>query len=329
MKHLKLRVNRRDDSPRVPTPVSGNIMTYHAPAKLNLGLRIFPRRPDGFHDIESWFVPISLRDTLTCRKANSLSLHISGLTAGLSDEPEKNLVGRAALALAQAANIQPHAEITLHKLIPAGGGLGGGSSDAATALLALNQLWNLPISLPELSRLAATLGSDVPFFIHGQSAVCRGRGEVIEPLPLHSLLFAVLIIPPYATITKEVYQAFDRQAVAPDTPAIPWRELSQSHAGDISAVIRNDLEAAAFSVTSALRVLRDEINTITNRPAHLSGSGSTLFILADQPAEAEELAQKLEQHLPEDIRIVPVRIGAYLPDIQCSISGIASSPWGE
>lgn len=309
MEKINLKVDQRDDAVTMPTPLAGQAVTYHAPAKLNLGLRIFPRRPDGFHDIESWFVPISLRDTLTFSKAESLSLQLSGLTVGLSDEPEKNLVCRAALALAQAANIQPRAEIRLHKLIPAGGGLGGGSSDAATALLALKQLWNLSISTPELSRIAATLGSDVPFFIHGQSAVCRGRGEVIEPLPLHRLLFAVLIIPPYATSTKEVYQAFDNQAIAPDATAIPWRELSHRCAAEISAVIRNDLEGPAFSVTLPLRALRDEINAIINRPVHLSGSGSTLFILADQPAEADSLAETLERHLPEHIRIVPVRIG--------------------
>ena len=309
MENIDLNLDRHDDSVAMPTPEAGDVMMYHAPAKLNLGLRIFPRRPDGFHDIESWFVPISLCDTLTCRKAESLTLQLSGLAAGLSDEPEKNLVCRAALALAQAADIQPHAEITLHKLIPAGGGLGGGSSDAATALLALKQLWNLSTSTPELSRIAATLGSDVPFFIHGQSAVCRGRGEIIEPLPLHRLLFAVLIIPPYATSTKEVYQAFDNQAIAPDATAIPWRELSQRPAAEISAIIRNDLEAPAFSVMLPLRALRDEINAITNRPVHLSGSGSTLFILADQPAEADALTEILEHHLSDNIRVVPVRIG--------------------
>jgi 4-diphosphocytidyl-2-C-methyl-D-erythritol kinase len=306
MENIDLKRNPCDANTPAET---GDVVTYHAPAKLNLGLRVFPRRPDGFHDIESWFVPVSLRDTLTYRRAKSLTLHLSGLTEGLSDEPEKNLVGRAALALAQAAHIQPNAEITVHKLIPAGGGLGGGSSDAATTLLALKQLWNLPISLPELSRLAAALGSDVPFFIYGQSAVCRGRGEIIEPLPLHRLLFAILIIPPYGTSTRDVYQSFDSQSVAPDTTVIPWQKLSQSHAADISAVIRNDLEAPAFSVTSPLRKLRDEIHAITHRPVHLSGSGSTLFILADQPAQADALAQQLEQHLPEDMRIVPVRIG--------------------
>jgi 4-diphosphocytidyl-2-C-methyl-D-erythritol kinase len=295
------------DNPSTP-PLEGTLV-YHAPAKLNLGLRIFPRRPDGYHDIESWFVPISLRDTLTFCRADSLTLQLSGLAAGLSDDPEKNLVGRAAMILAGAAGIQPHVRINLHKIIPAGGGLGGGSSDAATTLLALKQFWNLPISLAELSGMAASLGSDVPFFIHGRSAVCRGRGEIIEPLPLHRLLFAVLIIPPYPTSTKDVYQAFDQQAVAAGTATIPWQELSQSNAAGISSVIRNDLEAPAFSVTAPLRSLRDEICGIADRPVHLSGSGSTLFILADQPAEAAALAENLAGRLPENIRTVPVRIG--------------------
>lgn len=283
-------------------------LTIHAPAKLNLGLRIFPRRPDGFHDIESWFVPLSLRDTLTFRGADALELELSGLAAGLSDQPEKNLVGRAALALAQAVKVKPHANIHLHKLIPAGGGLGGGSSDAAATLLALRRLWNVSISDQELFKLAARIGSDVPFFIHGQSSICRGRGELIESLPLHRPLFAVLIIPPYGTSTREVYQAFDIQAVPPDPTAIAWTQLAHANATDISATIRNDLERSAFAVTPALTGLRDEIKTIANRPVHLSGSGSTLFILTDQPVEAEFLADSLEHNLDKAMRITPVRI---------------------
>ena len=301
MDHNALDVDRKE-------AVADLTVTMHAPAKLNLGLRIFPRRPDGFHDIESWFVPLSLRDTLTFRRTEALELELSGLAAGLSDQPEKNLAGRAALALAQAADVKPHANIHLHKLIPAGGGLGGGSSDAAATLLALRQLWNVSISDPEIFKLAAQIGSDVPFFIHGQSSICRGRGELIESLPLHRLLFAVLIIPPYGTSTKDVYQAFDIQSEPPDTAAIAWAELAHANAMDISAAIRNDLERSAFVVTPALSGLRDEIKTIARHPVHLSGSGSTLFILADQLAEAEFLANSLERNLDQAMRITPVRI---------------------
>ena len=308
MVHNNLAMDQLNQQAVMPATPAGDVLTFRAPAKLNLGLRIFPRRPDGFHDIESWFVPISLYDTLTFQNAQGLRLQLSGLAADLSNEPEKNLAGRAALALARAGGVAAHAQIDLHKLIPAGGGLGGGSSDAATTLLALKQLWNVPISNAELSKLAATLGSDVPFFIHGQSAVCRGRGEIIEPLPFSRLLFAVLIIPPYGTSTKDVYQEFDKQAAAEDAKAIPWQEISQLSAAEISAVICNDLEAPAFSVTAGLRDLRDKITALVGRPVHLSGSGSTLFILTDQPAQADALAETLEHNLPENIRILPVRL---------------------
>ena len=313
MVHINSALDPRNEPPVTPATVPADVLTFHAPAKLNLGLRIFPRRPDGFHDIESWFAPISLYDTLTFHKAQALTLQLSGLAADLSDEPEKNLVGRAALALAETAGVPAHAHIHLHKLIPAGGGLGGGSSDAATTLLALKQLWNVPISTAELSKLAAALGSDVPFFIHGQSAVCRGRGEIIEPLPFQRLLFAVLIIPPYGTSTKDVYQEFDNQSAPVDTKAIPWQEISQLSAAEISAAIRNDLEAPAFSVTAGLCDLRDNITALVSRLVHLSGSGSTLFILADQAAQADALAETLEHNLPENIRILPVVLFARNP----------------
>ncbi|MGC8625327.1 MAG: 4-(cytidine 5'-diphospho)-2-C-methyl-D-erythritol kinase, partial [Phycisphaerae bacterium] len=291
-----------------PPPAADAAVTTHAPAKLNLGLRVFPRRPDGFHDIESWFVPISLCDTLIFHQSDALTLTLSGLASGLSAVPEDNLVGRAAIALAKAAKVEPRADIHLHKLIPAGGGLGGGSSDAAATLLALRQLWNLSLGAAELLALAVQLGSDVPFFIHGQSAICRGRGERITPLPLPRLLFAVLVIPPYGTSTKEVYQTFDYQPPSPETAAINWEELARQEAAHISAAIRNDLEASAFAVTPALRDLSYEMRAITNRPVHVSGSGSTLFILADQPAAAESLADSLQQALHKDIRVVPVQI---------------------
>ncbi len=313
MVHNNSALDPRNEQPVTPATAPADVLTFHAPAKLNLGLRIFPRRPDGFHDIESWFVPISLCDTLVFRKAETLTLKLTGLAAELSDEPEKNLVGRAALALADAAGVAAHAQIHLHKLIPAGGGLGGGSSDAATTLLALKHLWNLPISTAELLKLAASLGSDVPFFIHGQSAVCRGRGEIIEPLPFHRPLFAVLIIPPYGTSTRDVYQEFDHQAAAVDSTPIRWQEIARLSAAEISAAIRNDLEAPAFSVTTALRALRDKITALVNRPVHLSGSGSTFFILSDQAAEAESLAETLGHNLPENVRVLPVALFARNP----------------
>ncbi len=292
-----------------PQEVGGSAgISMRAPAKLNLGLRIFPRRPDGFHDIESWFVPVSLHDTLMFRQADALTLEISGLAAGLSIEPEKNLVGRAALALAKAAGIAPNVHIHLHKLIPAGGGLGGGSSDAAAALLGLRQIWNVAVSKDQLMTLAAELGSDVPFFIHGQSAVCRGRGEVITLLPRHRLLFAVLIIPPYGTSTKDVYQAFDQEVHPPDATVIHWTQLAHADAADINAAIRNDLEIPAFSVTPGLRALRNCVAELCGKPVQMSGSGSTLFVLTDQPAQAEALAALLQQQLEKEIRIICVCI---------------------
>ncbi|HMD55522.1 MAG TPA: 4-(cytidine 5'-diphospho)-2-C-methyl-D-erythritol kinase, partial [Phycisphaerae bacterium] len=212
---------------RIRSSSDGSI-TIHAPAKLNLGLRIFPKRPDGFHDLESWFVPISLYDTLIISPAESMSLTLTGDVQGLSEDVNTNLVGRAALALAQSAGITPRAAIRLHKLIPYGGGLGGGSSDAAAALVALNDFWKIGNTTEELEKLGLGLGSDVPFFIRATSGVCRGRGEQITPLPLKRFHYAVLAIPPHGVFTKLVYEKFDDPSIGKTSSPLNHSELANA-----------------------------------------------------------------------------------------------------
>ena len=154
-----------------------------APAKLNLGLRVFAPRPDGFHPVETWMAAISWHDTLWVEPAASLELIITGRNEGIPADPQKNLIGKAALALAAHANRPAQARITLHKSVPPGGGMGGGSSDAANTLTALNALWNLNLPDESLEQIAAALGSDVPFFIRQTAALCTGRGEIMSPPP--------------------------------------------------------------------------------------------------------------------------------------------------
>ena len=296
-------------------------------AKLNLGLRVFPARADGFHDLESWMVPISWHDTLRVELPEAgggateeagISLAVTGRAEGVPVELEKNLVGRAALKLAAAVGTATgedaglavgRAHITLHKVLPPGGGLGGGSSDAAAALVALNEAWGLHWDEPRLERLAAELGSDVPFFIRGMPSLCRGRGEIMTPLPLRESLFAALLIPPWGCPTKAVYQAFD--AGRRHTPALPptdWAALAAAPAEQLNGLLVNDLEPGAFFVAPQLAALRDRAAGIAGQRVHLTGSGSTLFTLCSNSVAAGDVQGRWAEELGEGCVSVAVRV---------------------
>jgi 4-diphosphocytidyl-2-C-methyl-D-erythritol kinase len=282
-----------------------------APAKLNLGLRVFPVRGDGFHDIESWFVPVAWHDTLTISAvgaAEGLRLEVTGRTEGIPTEHEKNLVTRAARLLAEHAGIELRASIHLHKVLPPGGGLGGGSSDAASALLALNELWEIGASDVELQKLAAKLGSDVPFFIAARPSLCTGRGEVVNPLPAAHGLFAVLLIPPRGCPTKEVFQAFDAMATGKRAEGIDWARLASLPAEELQRQIVNDLAAAAYQIAPWLGELQKQAEGAIGRPVHLTGSGSTLFALARSAVEASGLERRLREAVDGAVAVVPTEI---------------------
>jgi 4-diphosphocytidyl-2-C-methyl-D-erythritol kinase len=284
----------------------------HAPAKLNLGLRVFPPRPDGFHPVETWMAAISWHDTLHVEAAPTLELLITGRAEGIPTEPAKNLVGKAALALAAHANRPATARITLHKSVPPGGGMGGGSSDAANTLLALNALWNLNLSDDTLEQIASALGSDVPFFIRQTAALCTGRGEIMTPLRGQGggqPLFAVLILPPNGCPTKDVYQAFDAgHQHTPPKEKTDWQKCAAAPADQLAGLLVNDLEPPAFHVAPWLKDLCDRAAAIISAKVHMTGSGSTLFTLCSSGAAADTLAKKLQAALPAENACLPVRI---------------------
>lgn len=299
-----------DESQAAPAmrQIDANEWEIFAPAKINLGLRVFPARPDGFHDLESWFVPISWADTLTFNLKESFSLSVTGRTEGIPTDPEKNLVGRAALKLAQAAGIQPYGKINIHKVVPPGGGLGGGSSDAGHTLTALNVLWNLYLNPGKLCSIAAELGSDVPFFVRGCQSLCSGRGELMMPMRSYRSLFAVLVVPQSGLATKPVYQAFDTGYQHRDIPPTNWRHLVTLAAGELNDALVNDLEPAAFSIAPWLLEMREKATRTAAQRVNMTGSGSTLFTLCDTGSEATELAAKLNQALGGSAFCLPAKV---------------------
>ncbi len=281
--------------------------TILCPAKVNLGLKVFPRREDGYHDIDSWFAPLSLADILTVSEAPKPKMVLNGMTADVTPDFEKNLAGRAALAMGRLAGKPANVQIQIDKLIPTGGGLGGGSSNAAGAMLAISRLWQLDISPDEMEAEALRLGSDVPFFLHGQSARCEGRGERITPLSRMTPLFGVLIVPPKGISTAEVYRIFDHLS-APTSRVPAYEEIINAPARLIDGAIFNDLQPAAFAAAPWLKELHHAAECALRQRVHMSGSGSTLFTLHDRADETEAAEEVLQKAIGHAARMLPVRL---------------------
>jgi len=209
-------------APRNCTP---RIVTIEAPCKINLHLGIGQKRPDGFHELESIFASLALGDTLRferCGEKGAWHLFMNWEVPETPIPPEKNLVLRAVSLFREKTGFNPGLSIDLVKRIPAGAGLGGGSSDAASALLAMNLLSSSALTMDELGEMAALLGSDVPFFLSGGAAFVSGRGEKTEPVKAPGGLWVVLVKPPFSSDTAGAYRLLDeaRERAA----ASPMRE---------------------------------------------------------------------------------------------------------
>jgi 4-diphosphocytidyl-2-C-methyl-D-erythritol kinase len=265
-----------------------------APAKLNLFLEIQGKRPDGYHDLESLMVTVDLFDTLTFLDDPSgrITLRCDDPTLPTGTD---NLVVKAANRLKATTGTDRGARIDLKKAIPAQAGLAGGSSDAAATLIGLDRLWGLQTAPETLDEIAATIGSDVSFFRQGPCAVCRGRGEIVEPWPLPEPLHFVLVCPPVGVSTAAVY----RNLIPPDRPRPIVEILEALEAGDIPALGRglfNRLQPVAESLEPSLGAIRGALAGLVgpSLDGHLmSGSGSAYFGLASHRAAAEDAARRL------------------------------------
>jgi 4-diphosphocytidyl-2-C-methyl-D-erythritol kinase len=277
-------------------------VTEQAPAKLNLALSVGPRRPDGMHPVCSWMVTLDLVDELTVVRLEpdrlsrfAIQWHRQARRRSAIDWPiRRDLAVRAHLALEAHVGRSLPVQMTLHKRIPVGGGLGGGSSDAAAMLRAVNRLFELGLEPEDLAGLAAELGSDVPFLVRGGSAIVSGTGASIAPHPRPPSVHVVLVMPEARCPTAQVYAAFDEAGPA----ALREADVDRMAAAAIGPHSPfNDLTAAAMRVAPALARVRDDVAALAERPAHLSGSGSTLFVLCDDPPHAEAVAALVQQRL--------------------------------
>ncbi|HZN54432.1 MAG TPA: 4-(cytidine 5'-diphospho)-2-C-methyl-D-erythritol kinase [Candidatus Polarisedimenticolaceae bacterium] len=267
------------------------------PAKVNVGLRVLGRRPDGFHEIVTLFQAIDLWDELRAEPDVALTLSVEG-EAAPSDA--SNLVLRAARSLLARAGADAARGARLHlvKRIPAGAGLGGGSSDAAGALLLLSRLWGLRTDEGVLAGIAAELGSDVPFFLSGGTALGTGRGERIRPLTPISERALVLGHPPLPLPTPRVYEALQAPLTPADDGVTVSRLFVKLAEGNDFALARNDLEAAAFAMIPALAGFRDALVRSGAEVALLSGSGSTVFGMFRAGTDLTSIAAGLQSAFP-------------------------------
>ena len=262
-------------------------------AKLTLSLRVLGSRHDGFHELEALTVPIGQpRDTLEVMAVADppgVMFDVSADDEGVPTGRENLAVRAAESLLLRAGRAGQGVQLALQKRIPPARGLGGGSADAAAAMLAVRELLQLDVPEAELFDLAADLGSDVPFFLAGGAAWMRGRGEVLERIALRPGLPMLVVMPPYPVATVDVYRAWDELGGPRSSRSVPSPEPLAALAPDLV----NDLEPAAEHVEPRLRPLREEIEDATGRDALLAGSGPSYVVLADDPVGLPERAQEL------------------------------------
>jgi 4-diphosphocytidyl-2-C-methyl-D-erythritol kinase len=322
-------------SPRTPS------MRLLCPAKINLHLRVGPCRADGFHPLLSWMGTVGLFDTLmlglsgapapavpTGTAATGGHVATGGLQIALECDPpglpcdERNLIVRVARAWPVEGAAPAGAAIVarLTKRTPVGAGLGGGSSNAARMVLALDRLFpgsGGGRSTGELSAFAARFGSDLPFFLAGPSSVCAGRGEIVRPIAKPRPRWAVLVLPNVMMPTPDVYRRFDALGLGrmehierePD-----WSQWTTLDALSLLPLLANDLELPALAIRPDLGEMRTRIERLLGRPVRMSGSGSSLFTLFDGPAEARFAAQRLND-IPGSMK-ARIEVVEMTPDIR-------------
>ena len=287
--------------------MTGDVVTARAPAKVNVHLAVGPLRPDGFHELRTVYLAVSLFDTVTVTPASGLSLRVTGEGTSAASGGDvvpadrSNLVWAAAELLARHAGVPADASLAIDKSIPAAAGLAGGSADAAAALVALDALWGTRASRADLTGLAAELGSDVPFSLLGGVALGSGRGELLSPVLARTPSHWVLGIAGEGLSTPAVYAELDRLRAAgrvPDGADLARSEpvlaaLRSGSPAELAAGLGNDLQEPALTLRPALRRALAAASEAGAAAVLVSGSGPTVAALAADGTAALRLAARL------------------------------------
>ena len=274
-------------------------------AKINLGLEVLSRRPDGYHEIRTLFQSVDLCDRLEFETDATGAIHLQG------DDPsipwdETNLIHKAARLLRERSGVKAGVRIRAYKKIPAGAGLGGGSSNAAATLLGLNRLWDAGLDKAALADLASRLGSDVAYFLEGGLCLGQGRGERISPLDDLPQLSAVIVLPPLVSLTAEVYGRFEPSLTSDDKDSRIMRFLQSRELGSLE----NSLERTVFRLYPQLQDIK---RSFQNQGAALSlvtGTGSAVFGIFRSRAEAERGWNEAQKRHPS-VLVETVSRGEY------------------
>ena len=293
---------------------------FKTPAKINLGLHIHGKREDGFHELETIFQMVSLYDDVELELLSS-GIKLECDTPGVPTD-DTNLVCKAALLLRQSYQVEGKGvSIRLKKKIPFGAGLGGGSGNAAGVLMGLNRLWDLNIEREKLFSLAAELGSDVPFFLTSPCALGMGRGEKLKALKPCTKFKILLVFPGFPIATSWVYQNLKLKLTKRENNiSILRKNLSLSDITSLGSRLYNDLEPVVIQRFPEVQVVKDELGAWGALGVLLSGSGSTVFGIFDDPEKARvacaglngtwervivETIESLTEFCPEDILNYP------------------------
>ena len=278
-----------------------NQLTIQAPAKINLFLDVLGRRSDGFHDLETVICAIDLYDTLVLRPlpGEEIILQFPEDRQEQRERPpqgEQNTIVRALRLLARSAGIESGMEVTLVKRIPSSAGLGGASSNAAAVLLGATRLWQLDFSTAQLSDLAAEVGSDVPFFLDGPAALCRGRGEIVEPLENRLRLHIVLVHPPVGLSTHRVFENCQPGRSSDPEPLV--QALGKGNRQALLDGMHNSLQVTAAELEPWVGRLEDMLRRSGCLGFQMSGSGTSFFGICGHREHARQVASRLRSWQP-------------------------------
>ena len=259
-------------------------MVSFPPCKINLGLHVLSKRPDGYHELETCFFPVPWTDILEILPANETNFNATGNV--IPGDAAENLCLKAYQLLRETYTLPP-VYIHLHKVIPTGAGLGGGSSDSAYTLRAINTLFELNLSQQELMAVAAKLGSDCAFFVQDQPMIGRGRGEKLSPIQVDLTgKFLILIKPDIHVSTASAYAL-----VKPAIPTIPLTEVLKKDVSAWKDLLVNDFELSVFQQYPAIAKIKDDLYEFGASYACMSGSGSTVFGIFEKPIDPSSFNQ--------------------------------------
>jgi 4-diphosphocytidyl-2-C-methyl-D-erythritol kinase len=275
-------------------------LTLQSPAKLNLYLKIVNKRLDGFHNLTTLFERIDLFDdvTLTHKPAGRITIDCNNLQVPTGP---KNLVYKVAARLKQDFDIESGVHIAIHKRIPVAAGLAGGSSNAATVLKGLNNLWSLNLNRAQLVHYAAQIGSDVAFFLYDCSwALGTSRGEVIEPLKIRPKLWHVLVVPRVKMLTKRVFGALNLKLTKSGHDVnILTRSLGKNDIRQVGSLLLNDLEQPIGDLAPRLLKVKNTLLALKPAGVAFSGSGPSLFAVVESKKQADEIKSILERRFSQ------------------------------